>query len=168
MEFAERLEESPKKSTRRLLQEVGISRLSVMQILHDDLEFFPYKIQILLRQTDDNKAERLAFRQDISQKIENNPGLLNLIFFSDEAYPYFSGHINKQNMRYWCQAHPHEHNQQPLSKEKVTMWCAIGRNRIMGPYFFEDESGNRVTVDTDRYIALVRTKFIPAQRRKRE
>ena len=31
----------------------------------------------------------------------------------------------------------------------------------------EDESGNRVTVDTDRYIALMRIKFIPALRRKR-
>ena len=70
-------------------------------------------------------------------------------------------------MRYWSQAHPHEHTYQPLSQEKVTVWCAIGRNGIIGPYFFEDESGNRETVDTDRYIALMRTKFIPALRRKR-
>ena len=48
----------------------------------------------------------------------------------------------------------------------MTVWCAIGRNGIIGPYFFEDESGNQVTVDTDRYIALMRTKFIPALRRK--
>ena len=49
----------------------------------------------------------------------------------------------------------------------MIVWCAIGRNGIIGPYFFEDESGNRVTVDTDRHIALMRTKFIPALRRKR-
>ena len=70
-------------------------------------------------------------------------------------------------MRYCSQAHPHEHTHQPLSQEKVTVWCAIGRNGIVGPYFFEDESGNRVTVDTDRYIALMRNKFIPALRKKR-
>ena len=46
----ERLEESPRKSTRRLSQEVGISRSSVMRILHDDLKLFPYKTQILQRQ----------------------------------------------------------------------------------------------------------------------
>ena len=119
------------------------------------------------RQTDGNKAEGLAFCQDICQKIENNPGLLNLIFFSDEAHCHLSGHINKQNMRYWSQAHPHEHTYQSLSQEKVTVWCAIGRNGIIGPYFFKNESGNRVTVDTDRYIALMRTKFISALRRKR-
>ena len=79
-----------------------------------------------------------------------------------------SGHINKQKMRYWSQAHPHrEHTHQPLSQKKVTVWCAIDRNGIIGPYFFEDKSGNRVTVDTNRYLALMRTKFIPALRRKR-
>ena len=97
---------------------------------------------MLQRQTDDNKAEHLAFCQHISQKIENNPGLLNLIFFSDEAHCYLSGHINKQNMRCWSQAHPHKHTYQPLSQKKVTVWCAIGQNGFIGPYFFEHEIGN--------------------------
>lgn len=163
----DRLEKSPRKSTRRLSQEVGISRSSVLRILHDDLKLFPYKIQLLQSQTDRNKAERLAFCQDISQRIENDPGLLDLIFFSDEAHCHLSGHINKQNMRFWAKAQPHEHSHRPLSQEKVTVWCAIGRNGIIGPYFFEDENENRVTVNTDRYIALMRSKFIPALRRKR-
>ena len=163
----ERLEESPRKSTRRLSQEVGISRTSVVRILHTDLQLFPYKIQVLQSQTDRNKAERLAFCQDISQRIENDPGLLDLIFFSDEAHCHLSGHINRQNMRFWAQGQPHEHTHRPLTQEKVTVWCAIGRNGIIGPYFFEDGDGNRVTVDTDRYIALMQTKFIPALRRKR-
>jgi len=60
--------------------QVGNSRLSDIQILHDDLKLFPYKILILQKQTNDNKVERLDFCQDISQKIENNSGLLNLIF----------------------------------------------------------------------------------------
>ena len=57
----ERLEESPRKSTHCLSQEVGVSRSSVMRILYRDLKLFPNKIQDLQRQTDDNKAERLAF-----------------------------------------------------------------------------------------------------------
>ena len=51
------LEESPRKSTRCLLQGIGISRTSVLRILHDGLKLFPYKIQIFQRQTDNNKAE---------------------------------------------------------------------------------------------------------------
>ena len=48
----ELLEESPRISTRLLSQETGISRTSVSRILHDDLNLFPYKIQLLQRQTD--------------------------------------------------------------------------------------------------------------------
>jgi len=80
------LAESPRKATRRLSQEVGISRSSLLRILHEDLELFPYKIQILQKQTDDNKAEPLSFRQGMSQRFENNPGLLGLISFIDEAH----------------------------------------------------------------------------------
>lgn len=138
-----------------------------MRILHNDLKLFPYKIQVLQSQTDRNKAEREIFCENISQRIEHDPGLLDLIFFSDEAHCHLSGHINKQNIRFWAQAQPHEHTHRPLSQEKVTVWCAIGRNGIIGPYFFEDENESRVTLDTDRYIALMRKKFIPALRRKR-
>ena len=70
-------------------------------------------------------------------------------------------------MCFWAQAQPHEHTHRPLSQEKVTVWWAIGQNDIIEPYFFEDKNENRVVVDTDRYIALIWTKFIPALRRKR-
>ena len=58
-------------------------RTSVFRILHDDLKLFPYKIQILQRQTDQNKAERETFCEDISQKIENDHGLLDLKDLND-------------------------------------------------------------------------------------
>ena len=60
-----------------------IWRTSVLRILHDDLNLFPYKIQILQRQTDQNKAERETFCEDISQRIENDPGLLDLNDLND-------------------------------------------------------------------------------------
>ena len=71
-------EESPRKSTCRLSQETGILKKTVLRILHDDLKLFPYKIQILQRQTDQNKAEQETFYEDISQRIENDTGLLDL------------------------------------------------------------------------------------------
>lgn len=138
-----------------------------MRIIHQDLQLFPYKIQILQLQTDANKAERLAFGQTISQRIEDHPDFLDVIFFSDEANFHLSGHVNKQNMRFWANAQPHEHQYRPLSVEKVTVWCALGRNGIIGPYWFEDADGRPVTVNTERYIELMKRKFIPALRRKR-
>ena len=69
---------------------------------------FPYKIQILQAQTATNKAERLVFCQSTSNRIEDHPDFLDLIFFSDEAHFRLSGHVNKQNMRVLAQAQPHE------------------------------------------------------------
>ena len=79
----ERYEESPRKSTRRLSQETGILRTSVLRILHDDLKLFLYKVQILQRQTDQNKVELETLYQDISQGFENDPGLLDLKDLND-------------------------------------------------------------------------------------
>ena len=121
------LEQSPQKSTRRLSQEVGISRTTVQRIIHNDFKLFPYKVKILQKQTDANKEERSEFCQTISERIENNPGDLGLILFSEEAHFHLSGHVNKQNMRFWASQQPHKHTQRPLSQEKVTLWCAIGK-----------------------------------------
>ena len=42
------------------------------------VKLFPYKIQILQRQTDQNKAEGETFYEDICQRIENDSGVLDL------------------------------------------------------------------------------------------
>lgn len=76
-------------------------------------------------------------------------------------------HINKQNLRFWGQAHPHQHTHCLLSQEKVTFWCAMELNGIFGLYLFEDKKENRMTVDTENYHALMLAEFIPALRRKR-
>ena len=89
----ERHEESPRKLKRCLSQETGISRTSVLEILHDDLELFPYKIQILKRQTYQNKAERETFCEDISPRIENDPGLLDLNDLNDVDHYGICGHL---------------------------------------------------------------------------
>ena len=82
------LEQSPRKSTRRLPQEVSISRTTGYRGIYNDLKLFPYKVQILQKQTDANRKER-------SGRIENNSSGLGLILFSDEVHFHLSGHVNK-------------------------------------------------------------------------
>ena len=89
----EHLEGSPRKSTRRLSQEIVIWRTSVLRILHDDVKLFHYKIQILWRQTYQNKAERETFCEDIHQRIENDPGLLDLKDLNDVDHCGVCGHL---------------------------------------------------------------------------
>ena len=44
---------------------------------------------------------------------------------SDEAHFHLSGFVNKQNFRYWAEANPRQHHEQPLHSQWVTVWCAV-------------------------------------------
>lgn len=76
------------------------------------------------------------------------------------------GSVNKQNCRYWAAENPRELHQRPLHSEKVTVWCAVSRLGVIGPYFFEDAQGAIVTVNSERYIAMLENFFIPEFRRR--
>ena len=59
-----------------------------------------------------------------------------------------------QNFRYWAQENPRELHQRPLHSAKVTVWCAISKFGVIGPYFFE-ENGSSVTVNSETYFAML-------------
>ena len=76
---------------------------------------------------------------------------------TDEAYFHLSGFVNKQNYRYWPPENPQEIHQHPLHSESLTVWCGIASFGVLGPYFFEDDEGEAVTVTSERYVAMLRT-----------
>lgn len=47
---------------------------------------------------------------------------------------------------------------------KVIVWCGVARFGLVGPYFFEDDWKNTVTVNSDRYVKMVRGYLIPKLR----
>jgi hypothetical protein len=87
-----------------------------------------------------------------------------VLIMSDEAHFHLSGTVNKQNFRYWATENPRELHQQPLHCERVTVWCGVSRTCIIGPYFFR-ENGRTVSVNTDRYLAMLHDYFLPELRR---
>lgn len=50
--------------------------------------------------------------------------------------------------------HKSNENQKAIHAQHVTVWCALGSGGIIGPFIFEDEEGNAVTVNGERYHAL--------------
>ncbi|GFX71582.1 putative RNA-directed DNA polymerase from transposon X-element [Trichonephila clavipes] len=56
---------------------------------------------------------------------------------------------------------PQVHVETPLHPEKLTVWCALWAGGIIGPYFFKNEEGHNVTVNGDRYRAMITNFFIP-------
>ncbi|GFV83465.1 uncharacterized protein TNCV_982281 [Trichonephila clavipes] len=79
---------------------------------------------------------------------------------SDEAHFWLNGYVNKQNCRIWSEANPQVYVETPLHPEKLTVWCALWAGGIIGPYFKNDE-GHNITVNGDRYRAMITNFFIP-------
>ncbi|GFW89257.1 putative DD41D transposase [Trichonephila clavipes] len=83
------------------------------------------------------------------------------ILFSDEAHFWLNGYVNKQNFCIWSEANPQVYVETPLHPEKLTVWSALWAGGIIGPYFFKNDEGHNVTVNGDRYRAMITNFFIP-------
>ncbi|GFX76842.1 DUF4817 domain-containing protein [Trichonephila clavipes] len=83
------------------------------------------------------------------------------ILFSDEAHFWLNGYVNKQNCRIWSEANPQVYVETPLHPEKLIVWCALSAGGIIGPYFFKNDEGHNVTVNGNRYRAMITNFFIP-------
>ncbi|GFW50059.1 transposase [Trichonephila clavipes] len=59
------------------------------------------------------------------------------------------------------EANPQAYVETPLHPEKLTVWCALWTGVIIGPYFFKNDEGHNVTVNGDRYRAMITNFFIP-------
>jgi hypothetical protein len=66
----------------------------------------------------------------------NNNDILDKCFFSDEAWFQLSEYLNKQNMSMWSAESPHEFVETLLHLQKIAVWLAVSRRRIIGPIFF--------------------------------
>ncbi|GFU59840.1 uncharacterized protein TNCV_4726081 [Trichonephila clavipes] len=80
---------------------------------------------------------------------------------SDEAHFWLNGYVNKQNCRISSEANPQVYVETPLHPEKLTVWCALWTGGIIRPYFFKNDEGHNVTVNGDRYRAMITNFFIP-------
>lgn len=81
---------------------------------------------------------------------------------SDEAHFYLHGHVNKHNYRFWGTKNPQIIQEPRLHDERVTVWCGICADRIIGPFFFEDQNGKAITVNGERYRTMIDT-FLGAE-----
>ena len=58
-------------------------------------------------------------------------------------------------MRYWSVSNPHVLHEASLHPEKITIWCGLWAGGIIGPYFFKNDDGRKVTVNGARYRAMI-------------
>ncbi|GFV83462.1 uncharacterized protein TNCV_3056091 [Trichonephila clavipes] len=108
-----------------------------------------------------NHQARRRFVEWAQNEIAVVPDFHKRILFSDEAHFWLNGYVNKQNCRIWSEANPQVYVETLLHPEKLTVWCALWAGGIIGPYFFKNDEGHNVTVNGDRYRALITNFFIP-------
>jgi len=61
--------------------------------------------------------------------------LLDITWYSDEAWFHLTGYVNSQNTCIWATEHSHEIQEVPLHSEKTGVWCTNSRRRTIGPIF---------------------------------
>lgn len=156
--------ENPRRSVRKHAQMLNMSSSSVYRILTKDMKFHPFKIQMTQYIKETDYAKRKTFAETMINNFWNAGGLEEVLF-SDEANFHLDGYVNKHNARYWSANNPRQKHSKQLHSKKVTVWCAMSASGIIGPYFFEDARGRTVTVNAQRYRAMLNNFLRPALRR---
>ena len=149
-------ESNPRISTRRASQELGLARTSLQRILKHDVKLFPYKIQIFQQLSAHDIERRLGFGRKMLRKLGSGQIDPNKIWFSDEAHFWLTGHVNKQNHRFWARENPHIFQTTALKPQRLTVWCALSSDGIIGPIILD---GNITGVS---YSCMLEESFFPA------
>lgn len=148
--------EHPTTSVYHRSQQFAMSKSSMWRLLHIDLSLFPYKVQTCQQLKAEDKPRRLQYATNMQNLMVNEPDFWNELIMTDEAHFKLNGSVNTQNLRYWGTENPHVIHEEPLHSPYVTVWCGVCAERIIGPYFFENDEGETVTVNGDRYRAMLR------------
>ena len=153
-------EDSATTSQRKASKQLEIHRTTLRRIMEDILKLFPYKIQVQQPLTQNSIEMRLVFANEMLELIRTQKLDYRKIWFSDEVHFQLDGYVNKQNYRHWGTQNPHLAVVRPLHPERITVWCAISYDDIIGPYFITDSITGPV------YKEQILEKFIHSIRRR--
>lgn len=149
------LRENPINSMRKLAQHHDVSK-SIIHRYVKKQKWSPFKVHEVQELLPDDPGRRVQFCEAMSNIINENPNFLHNVIFSDEATFYLHGTVNRQTTRYWSDINPHwtqeTHSQRP---QKINVWAGIIGDRILGPYFFEEN------VNGDVYLNFLQFELLP-------
>jgi hypothetical protein len=125
------------------------------RILRKKLKLLPYRVSVVLQLKERDHQSRVDYCTWFQNfPVEEGEEILDVTFFTDEARSHLSEYLNSQNARLWSSENPHEFKEMALHDQKVGVWCAISRMRIIGPIFFND------TTNVERYRTDIREPFL--------
>lgn len=113
----------------------------------------PYKVTVVQELLPLDFGNRVRYCRWFNENLNNND-VLDLTYFTDEAWFHLTGYVNSQNYRTWATENPHTYIETSLHPLKIGVWVAISRRRIIGPIFF------RETINAQRYQTLILEHFL--------
>ena len=76
-------------------------------------------------------------RVDMAEWFDENPDVLDRLWFSDEDHFFLAGARNPNNAVHWGKERSDEVRSTPLHSQKVTAWIAMRRGGgLIGSFFF--------------------------------
>lgn len=117
------------------------------------LHMHAYKMSVAQELLFLDHRKRLEYCHGFNENL-NDDNMLNLTFFSDEAWCYLSGYVISQNFRTWSTENPHSFVETSPHPQKNGVWVAMSRRRIVGPIFFNE------TINAERYRRIILDPFI--------
>lgn len=150
------IEDNPHSTSRNIALDYNLSHTSVLKLLKME-KFHPYKVTLVHELSETDFDLRQEFCERMTDICNRDPMFVQRLIFSDEATFSLRGHVNRQNCRYWSRVNPHwmneAHTQYP---EKVNVWAGIVGNRILGPFFFNDN------LSGEMYLEFLQFELVPA------
>ncbi len=144
--------QNPRLSVRKLSAAVSVSRPSTHRLLKE-LKLYPYRFSVRQELKIPDYHRRLVYCRWLRNFIRPGIAKFDNVFFSDEAWVHLDGYVNAQNYRLWASENPEAFVEKGLHPQKLGIWCAISRKRVVGPFFFSQ------TINAERYQAII-TDFI--------
>jgi len=94
---------SPRRPARKHVLSLNLSSRALCQILHSDLNFHLYKVQIIQELKSTDLYNRTTFCREMLTRIDDNENFIRNVWMSDVAHFHLDGFVNKQNCRYWSE-----------------------------------------------------------------
>jgi len=106
---------------------------TVWRILHEDLNFHPYKMVMVQAINYQDTVNWKTVCEVLLNALDNNHS--NHVLMTDEANFHLCDNVNSQNCRYWATENPCNIHQKPLHSEKVIVWCGVASFGVIDPIF---------------------------------
>jgi hypothetical protein len=131
---------------------MGVSVSTVHKIARQTLHLYPYRLILGQALSEYDKIVRVEACHRLLELLGDG----KFVIYSDEATFRTDGCVNRWDCRIWDYERPDGFiAQTSQSAKSVTVFAALSRDHLFGPYFFPD------TVTGDSYRAILAEFFIP-------